>query len=209
MVELLLIGGFLLKAKTFVDDYQDNADSPIGLIVKNQNIIQNITPSHDNVSAIELFFATYNRINTSHISIEIDYKGTKYFSKIVNASTIQDNNFLKVEFPPIKKSMGKNIAIKITSDDSSEGNGISIWASKEHSFSQGFLSINDIMQNKDLKFRTYYTTDNLERYIEGLKKIPLKSSVIIVVFICLLLFVNLYLFFLIFGLNKKRGRISY
>lgn len=187
----LLIGYYLLEYQSTIDVSQINSEIPIGEITKDTQIEQTFLAKVNNLSAIQVFFATYNRINTSNLEFFLfDETNKMYMNKRINAKEIKDNNFLNLEFPKISNSKNKKFRLIIKSDGTA-GNSVTIWSTHNSSYNDGELFINGDRTGGDIKFQTLNTTRRFDKLIILIGKFPVNP--IITILLCIGLYTTFFI----------------
>ena len=104
---------------------------PVGEIYGDRKIGQTFVAEYDNLSAIEVLLATYNRWNSGefffHLRSEVTSK-EDIISYDRSMLTVQDNEFFRFSFPKIKNSKVKKYFFYLDSPRSKPGNAITIWS---------------------------------------------------------------------------------
>ncbi|MBF0111342.1 MAG: glycosyltransferase [Desulfamplus sp.] len=92
------------------DSGQDSGHSKVQPLFNDKPVAFSINCTKDNLASIELFMATYMRVNSGILTLSI-YKDCNYLNLIgtsrVIAPTIMDNSFVTFSFEPIEDSKGK------------------------------------------------------------------------------------------------------
>ena len=104
-------------------------------LVKGRAFEQVFVPqSSGEIQSIEIHLATFNRVNTSHLSIQfMDDAGHVLASIMENAKNIQDNSWYEVKFAEkIRVEKGKTYKLRLSSPDAAHGNGITWWTFKRN-----------------------------------------------------------------------------
>jgi uncharacterized membrane protein len=138
---------------------QTIANQPVGEIYGKNIAGQTFYSSKPDMNSINVLLATYHRNNTRNITFHLrDSPDSKkdIESFTVNARQIRDNSYYKFEFPPIKNSVNQSYYFFIESPDSSPGDAITIWSSKEDTYPDGTAYLNSIPVRGDLSFNIYY-----------------------------------------------------
>ncbi|MNW34174.1 hypothetical protein D3C74_111450 [compost metagenome] len=179
----LLIGLYFLEYQSTIDVSQVDSEIPIGEITKEIQVEQTFLAKRNNLSAIQVFFATYNRSNTSNLEFFLfDESNKMYMNKSISAKEIIDNSFLNLEFPKIPNSKNKKFRLIIKSDGTA-GNSVTIWSTHSPSYKDGELIINGDRAGGDLKFQTLNTTRRFEKLLILIGEFPVNP--IITILLCL------------------------
>lgn len=103
---------------------------------------------------VDLFLATFSRINHKIIQLEIlDKKHEKIGIVKRSAIDILDNAWESFYFSDVKLQKGEKYILRLTSPESVAGNAITWWASAKASYKNGIATIDGIPQNSDFSFR--------------------------------------------------------
>lgn len=138
---------------------QATTNQPVGEIYGTISAGETFISPNSNMNAIEVCLATYQRLNTNDIVFHLRNSTTSLddITTIkVNARIIEDNQFHKFKFAPIKDSKGRAYYFYIDSPQSAPGNAITIWYNTNDVYKGGSAFINKAMIDGDLAFRVYY-----------------------------------------------------
>lgn len=99
-----------------------------GEITSPLEINQSIVAERDNLSGLNLFFSTFNRLNTGETIIKIldNDRNEVLRTVILKNEEIEDNKYRKITFPPIKGVKNETLFINISST-AQKNNGITLW----------------------------------------------------------------------------------
>jgi hypothetical protein len=140
---------------------QPIVNQPVGEIIANLAVGQSFYSTSPNLESIDICMATYARINIKDIIFHLK-SSPESLSDIVliktNAALIENNEYHRFKFSPIKESANRSYYFYIESPDSVPGNAITIWSSKDDVYSQGSAYINSKPINGDLTFNVYYAS---------------------------------------------------
>lgn len=201
----LLIGLYLVEYRSTIDVSQVNADIPIGEITKEIQVEETFLANRNNLSAIQVFFATYNRTNTSNLEFFLfDDSNKMYMNRSISSKEIIDNSFLHLEFPKIPNSKNKKFRLIIKSDGTA-GNSVTIWSTKSSSYQDGELIINGERTGGDLKFQTLSTTRRFEKLLILIEKFPVNPTITIL--LCLGFYVSFFtiIYSIFFRIRNKEN----
>ena len=138
---------------------QSKWNRTVGEIYGDEKIGQTFLAKHNNLSAIEVRLATYNRENKGefifHLKSKIDSIEDIY-NFIGDMSIVEDNAFFDFSFPKIENSKGKKYFFHIESPNAQPGNAITIWANSNDLYKDGEKIINGVPSQGDLVFKTKY-----------------------------------------------------
>ncbi len=129
------------------------ADEPVGEITEGTQISQQI-PVKFNISEVSLLFATYQRINSGVLDIEIvgDQSGTVYSVFSIDTSTMADNSYVAIPLNKVVEHKNDtSISINITAN-SLPGNAVTIWRSSRDTVPNAQLTINGQAVQGDLVY---------------------------------------------------------
>ena len=134
-------------------------DIPVGEVYGEMNIGQTFVAEHNNLSAIEVLLATYNRKNTGkfifHLKDGLKSKEDIY-SFVGDLSKVKDNEFFRFSIPKIGKSKGRKYYFFIESPKAQPGNAITTWSSSKDLYKEGEKIVNGVSAPGDLVFKTEY-----------------------------------------------------
>lgn len=159
------------------------AETTVGEITKDIFVEQTFVAEMDNLSAVEIFFGTYNRLNSSNLVVQlIDDNDRLILNEVINTSELKDNQFEEFPFSRIKKSKGRVFSILIKSENASNGNAITVWTSLNDSYINGELFVNMGSTGKDIAFKTMHSINQFDILNQKIDKIPIKKETIVFVF---------------------------
>lgn len=138
---------------------QTRHDGAVGEIFGDNTIGQTFKAAGNGLSGVELLFGAFARKNTGSISISLlDDKKEQLYEVRFPAAEIQDNSWKHFDFPPVRDSAGKLFALRISSSDSSPGNAVTVWKTREANLvPEGHLHYAGKRMEGTLSFRTYVT----------------------------------------------------
>lgn len=131
-----------------------DAVTPMMEITDEIKISQTFISKSDILEQISLIFSTYGRINSGSVEIDInDVEGKKTLAtSIIDMSILKDNKVLDIPFnEKIEGIKGKKLEVKITSNNSSENNAVTVWYDNK-SNDNGELFINGQKTNGAIYF---------------------------------------------------------
>lgn len=157
--------------------------TPTAKLQKGDVWSQTFTASTDEISGAAVKVATYQRVNTGEIRVEIrnlDTGATAYNQKIA-MNELVDNSYEKFMFhQPLQQVKGNQFEIVITVLSAGPEDQLSIWMSKDDSYEEGNSEFNGTKLIGDASFRVY-TGDNSYLII-----IFLISSGVLLLALCLI-----------------------
>lgn len=162
--------------------YRDNqtdmlaASMPIGEITKDTVITQQISVEGDQLTGLTFLSATYDRVNTGVLQIEVLEDGNVVGSQQVDVSTVANNGELAITFHPSINIAGSTAQLRITAPQSEPGNAVTLYGGNSMSTARAqvevglsdneLLYINDtawtgalcvqVLSREDLWFGAYY-----------------------------------------------------
>lgn len=101
-----------------------------GEITSQLDIKQSFVAKSENLSGMNIFFSTFNRVNNGKTILRIldENKSIILRTVTLNNVEIQDNSYTKISFEPIKGTKDKVLFLSISASTSTEvGNGITVW----------------------------------------------------------------------------------
>ncbi len=110
---------------------QTQANKNFGELLPGRRFEQSFVAEDKTINRIELLLATYIRINTATIKIQLlDRSNSIIASSDINASELADNSWASFNFGAngIAVVPGEKYLIRLTSDNSVSGNAITWWA---------------------------------------------------------------------------------
>jgi len=136
-----------------------NEGNTVGAITSSTPLEQTFVPESNGLSRVEIYLATYGRVNRSNITMEIIADdGSCIFTKNVPAETIPDNSYYSLEFKPINNSKGHTYTIKILSDTNDPENAITAWASYNDNYTLGACLKDGVDSGFDVAINVKYST---------------------------------------------------
>ena len=161
---------------------QPQNDISVGEITRHIQIGQTFKADYDNLRAIEVLLATFNRVNEGEFEFRLksgvgsDDLLYKYFG---NVSEVQDNTYFRFSIPKSKDSKGnkklflkgEEYFFKFRFVHSLPGNAITIWSSSGNSYKDGEKIVDGMPSQGDLVFKTVYELGWRLRYQTLLKRL--------------------------------------
>ncbi|MNW44173.1 hypothetical protein D3C74_213960 [compost metagenome] len=184
VIFILLFSSYLFNRHNKYEIVQTLAEVTVGEVTRDVSIEQTFIADKNNLSAIEILFGTYNRINNSNLVIQlIDDKGDLLVNKEIQTSSLKDNQFKEFPFPRIGKSKGREYSILIGSENGFENNAITVWASLSDSYSGGELLVNGEIVEGDIAFKTTYSSSEFDTLKEMADKVPINKDTLIFILV--------------------------
>ena len=149
------MNGFLDNEKYFNVTFEKTPKTSLGEIVKNTEIKQSVFCYENNLSGLNIFFSTFNRVNKSNLIVEIqNSRNLNVVRKVaINLKNLKDNSYFTVKFDPILNSKFKNYYICLKSPNSVAGNAVTTWMGENSRF---FVMINNKRINGSMVFDLIY-----------------------------------------------------
>lgn len=138
---------------------QEVGEVPVGEIGGPTQQGQTFVADRDGLSQIKVLLATYARRNDREILFHLKESPAAVVDLAtiaVNAGEIADNAWHTFSFGPIPDNKGRGFYFYIESPQSVAGNAITIWSSREDTYSQGSRYENGAPAPGDLAFVTYF-----------------------------------------------------
>lgn len=130
-----------------------------GEIYRDRTCGQTFIANHNNLNAIELLLATYNRKNTGRLVFHLRESPASREDILTiekEMSEIQDNAFHRFSFPEIENSKGKNYYFFLEAPEAAPGNAITIWSFSGDVYKEGEKIMEGKPSHGDLYFKTEY-----------------------------------------------------
>ncbi len=130
---------------------------PVGELVAGAVLRQPFRPRRDHLSAVEVQFATFGRVNTGEVILRLTeaQSGRAVVVQRFDAADVVDNAFRRFEFEPIAGSGGRRYLLSLEAPGGSAGNAVTAWASAATAREFGALSLGDRRAAGSLALRTY------------------------------------------------------
>lgn len=177
--------------------------------IRNEIVIgQDFISSENNLSSIEILVDTKDRKNNCTITVDIKDSTTGEIVRSVskNSRKFIGGTYEEFRFEPIKDSAGKRYILEISSNDSKEGNAIAVMVSDKDEYSGGALINNGIKENKDLRFKTYYSEKRIFRLINVIENGYLNKWITALIIMVVLIYLNILIYLVldkILGINSR------
>ena len=123
------VAGEQIQTKDVVSiDTIDQAIQPVGELYDGMSIEQSFVAETQQIDSVDLYMATYQRMNQGTMKVEIIAEEAVIGSKEVDTSTIQDNSILPVIFEsPLMVEKGEELKIRVTSNTFGVENAITLY----------------------------------------------------------------------------------
>jgi len=218
-VIILIFFSISLPRKLVILNQSEN-NIPVGEIYGDRKIGQTFVAEYDNLSAIEILLATYNRWNSGefffHLRSEVKSK-EDIISYDISMLTVQNNEFFRFSFPKIKNSKKKRYFFYLDSPRSKPGNAITIWSNTEDLYKEGEKIVNGVASSGDLVFKTEYEiglrlslitlSGNIIKFVKFLLNIPQNKAFYYLLIIIILTWAIITFSKKLALFNKKGGFI--
>jgi len=209
IVSAIILFSLTLPRKVAVPNQLKN-DMPAGEIYGEMEIGQTFEAKGNNLSAIEVLLATYNRKNTGEFIFHLQEEpGSKedLFNYKGDISKLKDNKYFRFRFPEIKTSKAKEFYFYLEAPQSRPGNAVTIWSNSEDLYREGEKMVDGGSAQGDLVFKTLYDLGlrgNLGVFLNEItqnkpsplnKKLFYIALILLFVFSCVLFITALIKFF--------------
>ncbi len=160
----------ILLSKKIVVYNQPVHNSTQGEIYGDKKIGQTFIADYNNLSAIELLMATYNRENSGDFIFHLrkDVSSIEdLFQYRGDISKVKDNKYFRFKFPEINNSKGEKFYFYIEAPKSQPGNAITIWSNTKDlwkEYREGERIVNGIVAKGDLAFKTVYNLGSKNKF---------------------------------------------
>ncbi|WZL73642.1 glycosyltransferase [Clostridiaceae bacterium 35-E11] len=151
------------KLQPISDDYhliydikQESKNTVVGEILDGDRVGQKFRCRYPNLKAIDIFVATYARVNEHKLKFKLFEATTKelLFEKDLNAVNLKDNSWYKIDLRPIINSEGREFYFYLESEGAGLGNAITLWQNSDIN-TYGNIWRNDNLVQGNLVFRTH------------------------------------------------------
>lgn len=141
--------------ESFWDIEQAAKDSVTGEFTNKEKIGQKFRCRYPNLTAVEVFIATYKRTNNHILNFKLFDAATDILvaEKEFNALDLVDNTWINITFDPILNSEGRDFYFYFESQGASEGNSITLWKSSSEN-AYGSIWKDGELESGNLTFRT-------------------------------------------------------
>lgn len=138
------------------DLVQCQSTHPGGELMTGDRIRQQFTSRLPNLARIDIFPATFAREAEGVWDILLlDSGGVSQMSRCIDVSTLQDNTWYSICFPPIAESENHCYSLEILVRTGVTGSAAGLWSSHRRGFGCGCLERNGIRQRGSLTFRVF------------------------------------------------------
>ena len=139
-VAFYLIGGEQFHCRDNQTDML--ADSmPIGEITKGTVITQQISVEGDQLTGLTFLSATYDRVNTGVLQIEVLEDGNVVGSQQVDIATVANNGELAITFDPPINMAESTAQLRITAPQSESGNAVTLYGGNSMSTARAQVEV--------------------------------------------------------------------
>ena len=136
---------------------QEESNSNLGNIIGSK-IEQEIVADKNNLTAIDVFVATYTRSNqegTLHFDLT-DENGKSIAQQDYNMEEITDNSKIRFGFNNIQNSAHRKFTLTLTFESYNKENMLTFYTSEKNIINELSLKVEGLDVDKDLYFTTYY-----------------------------------------------------
>jgi hypothetical protein len=131
------------------------AHAPVGLISETSLVRQTFCCRLPGLNTIELLCATYGRqIPAGVVNVRLEQGGRQLRMSEAPLSSVKDNSWVRITFPPIADSAGREFELIVSAAGTPEGYGFTIWASDLNPHKRGTLSYAGALHSGTLCIRT-------------------------------------------------------
>lgn len=138
-------------------------------------VAQTFIPRIDNLSRIDVFFGTYGLTLSSDLVFRLyrgGWEGRGLAEVRIPGSTIKDNLFTPIEFPPVPESGGKIFTFVLSMPDVPAAEGPSVWLGTGDVYNRGSLFVDGRATPADCVFRTYSRRTVLGEWERIVRSLP-------------------------------------
>ena len=131
---------------------------PLGPLTDGRTVTFTIPVRHDGLRRLDLLTATYGRVNEGqwHWTLEDD-EGTSVSAGTVAQADLPNNDWWRIEFPPLERSAGRSVRLTLRIEGSREDTGATLLATASASPLPTALRIDEGDDERTLWFRTFST----------------------------------------------------
>ncbi|MBA4372478.1 MAG: hypothetical protein C0402_06405 [Thermodesulfovibrio sp.] len=148
--------GITVPAECVIDQPQMNLTA--GNIISGNQVIQSFV-MNGLIQMVDVMFGTYGRANTKeiifHLKDDLNSEIADLAVVRVNASQLDNNNWHRFEFTPVKSSKGTQYYIVLESPESSMDDSVTAWVSSGDPYPGGHLWQESGSTAQDLAFRVF------------------------------------------------------
>jgi glycosyltransferase involved in cell wall biosynthesis len=150
-----MLTDFVSDSTSLVDVNQSLSDSICGEILAGTYIGQSFISSKNNLFAVDLLFATFQRssVNDAMFKLLSD-DDIELFSTIIPGDRINDNTWLRIAFPAISDSKGKKFKFSVEGTSASANSSFTLYMNSKSNYQEGIMSYNNNIVNGNLTFKT-------------------------------------------------------
>lgn len=169
----------MLFSKKIVVFNQPINNTTEGEIYGNIKIGQTFEAEYNNLTALEVLLATYNRENRGdfifHLKNDVSSEGDLFHYR-GDIGKVKDNSYFRFKFPKINNSKGEKFYFYLEAPQSGPGNAITIWSNTQdlyREYREGERIVNGVPSEGDLVFKTVYDMGlkgNLATFLEEITR---------------------------------------
>lgn len=156
--------------KVLLATEQSTITKPVGEILEGSEIGEVFYSQYNDICGISIKLATYMRVNTGYVTIGIKEAGEQdyIYSNRIDVSSIGDNEYYNLRFPPIKHSKNNKYYIYVKSENGKLGNAITTYMNENDDYKNGDMVIDGKNVKGDLVFQVYYNRTYIAEFINAL-----------------------------------------
>ena len=148
----------------FLEQTQVKNDIPAGELLASRPIGQTFLAQSNALRSIGVLLATYDRDLEGPLLFHLQEwndagNSIDLVTIEMDLSEIQNNAWRLFTFAPIENSLGKTYYFFFEAPESQEGQAITVWSTKDDTYSGGALIVNHTPENGDLSFMVYYVKE--------------------------------------------------
>ncbi len=150
------------KTQIIAEDYemiydikQESKNTVVGEILDGDKVGQKFRCRYPNLTAIDIFVATYARVNEHKLKFKLfeDTANEVLLEKDLNAKDFADNSWYKIDFKPIINSEGKEFYFYLEAEGAGLGNSVTLWQNSDMN-THGNIWRNGNLVQGNIAFRT-------------------------------------------------------
>ncbi|MGI6169979.1 MAG: hypothetical protein ACOYI4_09865, partial [Christensenellales bacterium] len=134
-----------------------NGDRTFGPLTNKRVFMQRFKATGSFIYEIKLLLATFSRNNSGTINLSVlNEEGKVLFFKSLDINKLYDNSWVTISAGFIPVTNGKFYTMKLISNNATEENSITWWASSKSSYSEGEAIVDSIPQDSDFAFEILF-----------------------------------------------------
>lgn len=153
-----------VPAYQYFDSHEGN-HVPIGEITKKTKVVQEL-PYAQNIIGYSVLFATYDRVNTGNVTIQLSGQtsGNIYFLKSYSANEFADNSYVNLLLNGTSVSVQDKVMELTVLSDSRPYEALTIWSTEEDSVPECTLTVGGALKKGDLCIKIIQKTPLLRTF---------------------------------------------